>query len=519
MKSNKFKTIFVLSIILVVGGACTENWDELNTDPGIISAAQARPEMILTSILKNAIYSVPNGSGTMGIVSDMGGHTSRHNAGDILLLVDYSGLNYSSRPIEAAELIRLTDPEKQPLRNNQHQIGRIIKVWLMHRYTDQWGDVPYSEALKPVDQVIKTPKYDTQESIYRDMLNELKEAEAALQVDPTQLSFGGADILFKGDVDKWKRFANSLRLRLAMRVRYADATLSQQHISDVVTKPLIETNAQNAQLATFAEASANADNRSPIHIYLLITVNRLYFPLTLSENLKSRNDPRLPIYAKPAEKKAPGDDGYRGRPLQINEPEKVRYHADSIAQFGTAFTQPVLNIKVFTAAEVRFLRAEAALVGFAPGNAQTLFHEGIRLAMQEYNIPAATIDANIALPANTLDGRGLTDEQKLEEIIVQKYLALFMQSDETWAEHRRTGYPRIWLGSELGATEGRLLRRFTYPQLEYQVNENSVKEAASRMQGGDGLLSRVWWDKKPGLLERNGPYAHPRQGLFPPDPM
>jgi hypothetical protein len=516
MKSNILINIFALSLLLMMGSACTENWDELNTDPAIISEAQARPEMLLTQILKFAIYSIPNGSGTMSIVSDLGGHTSRHNAGDIFLLVDYGGLNYSGRPIEAAELIRLTDPEKQPLRNNQHQIGRIIKVWLMHRYTDQWGDIPYFDALKPMANVISSPKYDTQESIYRDMLKELKEAEEALKTDPDQLSFGGADILFKGDVAAWKRFANSLRLRLAMRVRYADANLSQQHISEVLNRPLIETNAQNARLATMAEASANADNRSPVFTYLLITVNRMYMPFTLTENLKSRNDPRLPIYMIPAEKTAPGEDGFRGRPLQISEPEKKKYSDDSIAQIGTAFRQPALNINVLTAAEVKFLKAEAALVGYGTGNAETLFREGIRRAMQEYNIPEATIDEYIASDAGDLNGRGLTDEQKLEEIIVQKYLALFMQSDETWAEQRRTGYPRIWLGSELGATEGRLLRRFTYPQLEYQVNESNVNEAAGRI-GGDGLLTRVWWDKKPGVGERNGPYAHPKQGIFPPE--
>lgn len=508
---KKIKYITALSAILVAGNACTD-WDELNTDPALVSDERAKPEMLLTNILRFSIYSTVNG--TSSTVGDLGGMTSCTNCGSLFQATNYAGLNFSGRPIEAAEMIRLTS--KDPLRRNQTQIGRILKVWLLHRYTDQWGDMPYFEALKSREEVINNPKYDTQDAIYRDMLKELKEAEELLEVDPNQLSFGNADILFQGNVERWKRFANSLRLRLAIRVRYADASLAQEHITDVLTKQLIETNAQNAQLATLASISANADNRSPIFLRYLSNPMPIFASLTMTESLKQRNDPRLPIYFEPATLRAPGDAGYRGRPIQIHLQQRDRYHQDSLAHLGNAFKQPVLQIKILTAAEVRFLRAEAALAGLSGGNAQTLLQEGIQLAMQEHNIASGTIDNYVA--SITAAFGGYTDERKLEEIIVQKYIALFMQADETWAEHRRTGYPRIWTGNDIGVTGGRILRRFTYPQLEYQINGTNVEEAANRLQGGDQLISRIWWDKKAGLLDLNGPYAHPRQGSFPPDP-
>jgi hypothetical protein len=108
--------------------------------------------------------------------------------------------------------------------------------------TDSYGDIPYFETTQAVDEVIVAPKYDTQQAIYTDMLNELKEAAAQLSYDSDQASYGSADVFLGSDVAAWKRFANSLRLRLAMRVRYADASLAQTHISEVLSAELISAN-------------------------------------------------------------------------------------------------------------------------------------------------------------------------------------------------------------------------------------------------------------------------------------
>ena len=113
-------------------------------------------------------------------------------------------------------------------------MARIWKVWVFQELTDAYGDIPYSQAALSVDSVVNQPKYDTQEFIYADMLNELKEAVANLNPDPSLTSFGTADLLFSGSTDNWARLGNSLRLRLAMRIRYADPTLAQQNITDVI---------------------------------------------------------------------------------------------------------------------------------------------------------------------------------------------------------------------------------------------------------------------------------------------
>jgi hypothetical protein len=377
---------------------------------------------------------------------------------------------------------------------------------VFQQLTDAYGDVPYFEAVQQIENVVVQPKYDTQEAIYRDMLKELKEAYDLLDNSPTQISLGNADLLLKGNVDAWKRLANSLRFRMAMRVRYAAPALAKEHIDDVITKMLITTNAQNVKLTTLNDG--NADNNNAFYARNQTSPNNMVVSFTLTDNLKNLNDPRLPLLARIAN--AP-QAGYRGVPLQIEAVDGVPnpYQTDSVSRMALTFLQQVIDIVVMNAAEVFFLRAEAALAGITTENAQDMFRQGIQLAMAQYGVSAGNITTYLGSPAALLAG---TDEQKLEQIIVQKWLGIYYNIYEGWAEFRRTGYPRIWTGTALGDTEGNVPRRLTYPTAESLRNGDNYTEAVSKLQGGDKLTSRVWWDKKPGL-----PVSHPKQGQQYPD--
>ena len=144
--------------------------------------------------------------------------------------------------------------------------------------------------------------------------------------------------------------------------------------------------------------------------------------------------------------------------------------------------------------------------GFTNDDAQTLYADGIKKALEQYEIDPATY---LSSPAATLSG---TDEEKLEQIIVQKWLAIYFESNEAWAEYRRTGYPRIWLGTDASDNAGEIPRRIRYPLDEYAKNETNVSAAVSKLTDGDQYASKVWWDKKAGL-----PFDHPRQGMYPPE--
>jgi len=265
---------------------------------------------------------------------------------------------------------------------------------------------------------------------------------------------------------------------------------------------LSESNAQNALLNTIDGPLTS--NRNPLFDDPTNSYP-LWASFTTTDNLKRLNDPRLSKFASPA---TDGVSGYRGRPIALGTNEKT-YSEENTAVLPAFFREAVHPIIVFNAAETYFLKAEAVNAGLISGDAQDLYEKGIQASMEQYAVDPAAITNYLASPATILSG---TEEEKLEQIIVQKWLAIYFQSAEAWTEFRRTGYPRIWTGSDKGNTNGDIPRRLTYPLDEYAKNETHVKEAAGRLSGGDNYMSRLWWDKKPGL-----PLYHPKQGIFPPE--
>lgn len=501
MKLRKYKIHLISAgMITLIMAGCTKNFEQINTNPILITKEVIRPSMMFTLVLKNTIFANHNN----GTLNEYSNYYSNQASGTIFQARDWGGsFNYTGDLINIAEVIRLTGND--PALKNQQAVARIWKVWQFHQLTDMFGDVPYSEALLDVNEVINQPVYDTQESIYTDMLNELKEAAAQLTAEPALASFGSADILFNGNADRWVRFANSLRLRLAIRVRYANESLAQEHISDVITKPLIVANNQAATLRTID--GAEVANRNPLYnSFVSSNGYPLWVGFTVTQNLLQRDDPRLEKFADPA---TDGVSGYKGRPMCLFTDEKPPYGDVNSAYLDYFFRTPVFDIQVMNAAEVAFLRAEAALVGLSSEDAEAMYRNGIELSMSQYNVAAGDIVDYLAGEYGSLEG---SEEEQLREIIIQKYLSNFWLGTESWAEYRRTGYPEIWTGSDLGSTNGRIPRRATYPQSEYSLNENNVRSAISRLEGGDLMTSRIWWDAKPGL-----PFLHPRQGQFPPE--
>lgn len=484
-------------------GSCTKDFNEINTNPTLISRNIVQPQLLFTSAIKNFVFQ----NQTHSLLADYSGYYKNQASGNIFQNRDWGNpynTHYRNYLINFSEVMRLT--EKDPLRKNQYNIARICRAMVFQQLTDAYGDVPYFEAVKAVEDVIVQPKYDSQEVIYRDLLKELKEAFDQLQNDPAQISFGNADVLLKGNVDAWKRLANSLRLRMAMRVRYVAPALAKEHIDEVITRPFITTNAQNVKLATLNDG--NADNANPFYARNQTSPGNMVVSFTVTDNLKRLSDPRLPLLARPAN--AP-EAGYRGVPLQFETVDGIPspYQGDSISRMALSFLQPVIDIVVMNAGEVFLLRAEAALAGITTENEQDLFRQGIQLAMAQYGVGASDVTTYLASPAAVLAG---TEEQQLEQIIVQKWLAVYYNIYEGWAEFRRTGYPRIWTGTVKGDTDGNVPRRLTYPMAESLRNGDNLAAALSRLTGGDKLTSRVWWDKKAGL-----PFPHPDQGKQYPD--
>jgi hypothetical protein len=275
---------------------------------------------------------------------------------------------------------------------------------------------------------------------------------------------------------------------------------------------LITTNADNAKVLSEGPTAPNENNRSPlIRLIKNGLIEPRHFGFPVLEILSLNNDPRIPIYFKLPNASNPASvNRYRARPINVNGPtETPRYVRDSISLVGDFFEAPQFIFNLITAAEVNYMKAEAALVGLAGGDPNTFYRAGIQLAMSQYGVSSTASSAFLASPVATLSG---TQEQQFEQIMNQKYISLIYQSNEAWAEYRRTGYPKMWLGSGPTDTQGKIPRRLTYPADEYAKNTTNVTEAAAHYAAGDVLSSKVWWDAR-----ANVPFAHPKQGVFPPE--
>lgn len=384
---------------------------------------------------------------------------------------------------------------------NKEAIARIWKVFLFQRMTDLWGDIPYSQAFKPT---IMQPAFDSQRDIYLHMLQELE--QMAAQLDEKQPAYGPADILMQGpDAEKvraWKRFANSLRLRMAMRISAVEPALARSQVQALHPDSLLQQNAHNVLMRVMgATEGDNERNRNPLTYIDSFDEDRV--SATLVEYLQQYNDPRLRMYVRPATL----DGQYRGFPNGVDPATLTasNYDLTRYARMGSLMVQPYFPTYLLLYAEVCFLKAEAALKGWMQGDAAQYYAQGIQASIamyaQHYNAldevkkdPSRRIDPEQAFAAYMEQPQVRFEPSRgLEQIITQKWLANVNNGFESYAEYRRTGLPKLRdIPFKGGDTRGRMPQRLRYPNTPYQFSPQQVGQAAARM-GGDDMLIRLWW--------------------------
>ena len=405
-------------------------------------------------------------------------------------------------------------------------VANIIKVAAMSRVTDTYGPIPYSQIGK--DGKIETP-YDPQDKVYDKFFEELTNSVNALNAklvdNPDYTIPSSADYVYKGDVKKWIRFANSLKMRLAMRIVYADKEKAQARFveaMDPVNGGIMEQNDQNAMWDYFKSSS------NPI--YVASRYNSAEGSLTGGDShaaadiicyMNGYNDNRREKYFVKSEYGYPEYVGVR-RGIELSTLGK---NARKYSGINVAESDPVIWMN---AAETYFLRAEAVAVhGFTNPHetmtAKDLYEEGIRKSFEQwgadlgyyleddystpqtYNDPESVNSYSERLSEITVKWNdGAAQEEKQERIIIQKWIANWTLGNEAWADYRRTGYPKLIpataegnksggkVDSELGA------RRMPYPADEYVSNKNNVLEAVSEyLKGADEMGTFIWWDCKP----------------------
>ncbi|MEM7037685.1 MAG: SusD/RagB family nutrient-binding outer membrane lipoprotein, partial [Bacteroidota bacterium] len=349
------------------------------------------------------------------------------------------------------------------------------------RITDLWGDVPYFEALRGVNpdgDPILTPVYDGQDVIYADLLDELKDAASALDLDAG--IFGGADPFYSGDVTRWRKFANTLRLRLALRVSNADPALAQQHATEVLAEAdFISDNSEGAHF-TFI-----SDNESPFY-QLDATGQGMRNPSHfLIEHLNATADPRLNILAEPTTESVllPPLD-YAGVPNLQTTADLAGFSTFNTSPVGDYFLQQSTPGTTLSFAESCFLQAEAAHKGWGgTQSAQAWYEAGVRAHMEYLNVATQDIDDFLA-------GGGAFDGT-LEQIITQKWLTfVYRDGFEAYAEYRRTGFPALTDVNGAAIDAAAFPNRLAYPPVEISLNGTNVSAVGV---GINDFSSKVWW--------------------------
>jgi hypothetical protein len=465
-----------------VAFSCTDDFDEINTNP--VEKEVVPTSTLLTSALQNFITlnSSLNANKTIMLYTQQWSQretTSRSTYGDGER--DWDEWYLNGMP-EIDNILDLNQGENAAnyigsgATENQIGVAKILRAWAFMNITDTWGDVPYSQAHSP-DFV--TPKYDRQSDIYPSLIAELK--AAASMLNPSAPSAKG-DLVYNGNVNGWIKFANSLRARLAMRMSEVDPAAAQAALTDALSAPVFESNADNAVMAFQPELNQSNPLYQEFDVQMWTYISKPLVDLMTQNN--TITDPRLPIYASPNQSGL-----YVGLPYGLDDGASSAIAQDSCSYPGTAVRAAEYESVFMTYYELLFIRAEAAQRGWISGDAAALYNQAVKANMAFWGVDASAGDAYLAQPSvqyNASNWRQILSEQK--------YISLYMQGYQVWSEWRRLDFPVLELppAAQNGATD--IPRRFFYNTTERSLNGSNLEAAVAAM-GGDNFNVRVWWDK------------------------
>jgi hypothetical protein len=375
----------------------------------------------------------------------------------------------------------------------------VMRAYMVETMTDLWGDIPFTEAGRGSDDL--TPAYDTQQTVYDSLFASLDAAAAMMNGDIDKPGYGDADPIYGGDFEAWIKLANSLHARAALRISQADPTKSQAELVKALSGPVFDSNDDNAALIWPGGVLANPLCLNWSDAGCGGTRDDQRVSERFVDTLKTTNDPRLAAYALPtgaSQGTSPTvcDITYRGFPnghasadvTNPCDPEQKKFSFSD-------YSRPTLSIRseqspsyIMTYAELLFIKAEAAERGWITGSAAQFYADAIRASMDQWGIATAAIDAYLAQPGVVYAGGA----QGMKQIAYEKWVALFNQETEAYAEYRRLDFPVLVPGPDAATTT--VPTRLPYPDIEQSLNAENLA-AAKSAQGDTDITGHVWWDK------------------------
>lgn len=474
--------LILLSLPFFFLGSCTEGFEEINENPNA-------PEQIGPQFLLSNVISVAANENTYTQGFRLANYLAQFASSVEFERIDRYEMGSNAQYWNGIYrlLNDLESIKKSPGTNDAYQaVSDILRAYLYSQLTDMWGDVPYQEAMKAFEGNF-APKYDTQEFIYMDpqvgILATLKKASETLKATNSRIE---GDMMFSNDLVKWRRFANSLRLRYMLRIsdRLTDFSEMQQ-LAD--SGELMQGNSDNAVVPYLA----SAPNQWPMSQAALGLYQEHRMTLTVDAVLRNWNDPRQNVLYKPtAASVTAGNPQFKGLQNGLNREtiNELGINLNDVSLFGAMFRDVPNGVdgQFMQYSELQFTLAEAAERGFISGDAKQYYEQGIRAHFQYLKV-------EVPVGYFNQESVALTGENNLEKILTQKWLSLINNGHEAWFQVRRTGIPALKAGPD-NLNEGRYPVRYLYPESEQAVNRENYQEAVSRI-GGDDINSKVWWEK------------------------
>ena len=517
---NIFKTIFVTGCIAALSLGCTSDFEETNINPNTITVGQIRASSMFEPLLYDGANDWLNqtwfwNDELIQFTAFTGGVTRQEHRYSISD-GNWQGTwdLYARYAINTLHMYDLAvEQEDQSLQ----AVALTLKVLYLSNLTDMFGDIPYAEAFmarKPGGTT--TPKFDSQEEVYKEMFADLEAANALYATGPIFLK-PKLDGMYGGSMDAWRKFNNSLYLRLLCRVsgrkEMAVGAKMTEILNNPTTYPVFTSNADNAtvkfsgtdpyrnKFTTTSEGEFTTSGRKLTQQLIKMTV------VTDVNGNQVYQDPRLPVIGR---KKVSAAENPKG--IWIGTVSGGKADQQSAADRGAAF----LNAKVFCRAdapayfmdyaEVQFILAEAALKGYIAGGedaAMTYYTQAVTASVQKWaelgkysDTPVTIIDSDIQafLESDLASWDRAEDKEAL--IAGQKFLALFWTGMEAYHEYRRTGYPVLTIGEGTVYNSYILPTRFAYPTTTMATNAANAAIALERMGGDNNMKTPVWWSKQ-----------------------
>ena len=508
------KIIFSLLALVLLLTSCTHQFEEINTNPNAPDKLTS-PGFLFPNVMRSSINTFYSTSFTRGSITgdllynDFASNFANWTRADA---PSYFLWNYYDQIRELNEVIQVAEQRNQP---NYKGVALVLRSWMFQSLTDLYGPIPYKEASKAKTDNISTPRYDNQQEVYAGLLADLEESLQLLGSNNENIL---GDILFNGDITRWKKFATGLMLRIAMRqsAKVDPTALLTKIVGNNTQYPLISSLQEQIALTYLAD---RLENESP----LFRRSNSDYATSTrvtqkLVNALSTMNDPRLYVYALPTEESTIASNDrskfqYKG--AENGEGPLINprgYSAPGMLwapnQFNPTYASSnAAQAVLISYAEIQFILAEAAEKGYITGGttaAQEYYLKGVKSQFEYYQARIGDrykdsylhLTSQDLVPSSTYYEQASvaytgTQDEKLRKIWLQKWLALYMCGFESWSEVRRTGYPEMKAGSQ---GPGYIGQRALYPADEQRINAANYQQAVSWL-GADEVKTKLWWAK------------------------